>query len=179
MIPFGKNWRLLAPLLAFLIAPAAANAADSPEWLACNGSEPQYTLDQQIAGCSWIIANSETNQARLADAFNDRCFSIAQSGKMLQDALADCNESLRRRAGDSGTLQSRCLVYLRLNQFDKAIADGNASIQADPKQSSAFYIRGLAKRRSGDVAGGDTDIATAKSLDPRVADAYTPYGVGP
>jgi hypothetical protein len=38
----------------------------------------------------------------------------------------------------------------------------------DPSDANALYNRGLAKRKAGDTAGGDADIAKAKQLDPKV-----------
>ena len=52
---------------------------------------------------------------------------------------------------------------------DRAIADFDQAIKLDPKNAKAIYERGVAKRKSGDAAGADADIAAAKQLDPDVA----------
>ncbi len=46
------------------------------------------------------------------------------------------------------------------------------------KSAISLYGRGVAKRRKGDVAGGDADIAAAKALRPDVADPLATWGVG-
>ena len=40
-------------------------------------------------------------------------------------------------------------------------------------------MRGLAKLKSGDRAGGNADIAAAAALDPKIAAIYAGYGVKP
>ena len=76
-------------------------------------------------------------------------------------------------------LDSRAFVYFRLGQFDKAVADDNAALGIAPKAASTLYVRGLAKRRLGNAAGGDADLAAAKAIYPKVADAYARLGVTP
>jgi hypothetical protein len=41
----------------------------------------------------------------------------------MQAALTDCNQSLALRPNDADTLDSRVITYLKLGQFDNAIAD--------------------------------------------------------
>jgi hypothetical protein len=65
-----------------------------------------------------------------------------------------------------------------MGKYDLAIADLNAVIAADDKPPS-LYIRGLAKRKIGDSAGGDADIDRARKADPSVADTFLGYGVTP
>jgi hypothetical protein len=40
-----------------------------------------------------------------------------------------------------------------------------------------LFVRGLAKRRLGDRAGGDADVAAAKAMDAGVARTIADYGV--
>jgi hypothetical protein len=60
-----------------------------------------------------------------------------------------------------------------------AIADDTAAITADSGDPASLYIRGIAKHRDGDTAGGDADIAAAKAIDPKIAATYAGYGVTP
>jgi len=95
----------------------------------------------------------------------------------LTQALADCNESLRLGPGDAATLNSRGFAYLKMRKFDLAVADFDAALKRNPRQSGPLYGRGLAKRMNGDAAGGNADIAAAKRLDPDVARAFERYGI--
>jgi hypothetical protein len=66
-----------------------------------------------------------------------------------------------------------------MNDDKDAIADYTAAIAINPKLASSYFVRGLAKRRDGDAAGGDADIAAAKAIDPKIAETYAGYGVTP
>jgi len=112
-----------------------------------------------------------------ADAFTGRCAARAEAGTDLQQALADCNHSLTLRAKDPFALDSRGFTFLRLNQFDSAIADYSAALKLDPKLASALYGRGLAKQKKGDSAGGQTDMAAANLLQSDITDEFAGYGV--
>ena len=130
-------------------------------------------IDRAIADFSEAIRLDP----KFADAFSDRCWARAISGRDLPDALADCNESLRLRPGDGGVLNSRGLVQLRLGAFDKAIADYGAAVEKNPKDADSLYGSGVAKLRSGDKAGGEADIAAAKAIKADIAEVYAGYGV--
>jgi hypothetical protein len=42
-----------------------------------------------------------------------------------------------------------------------------------------LFVRGLAKRRLGDPAGGDADVTAAKAMDAEVARTVADHGVTP
>ncbi len=88
-------------------------------------------------------------------------------------------ESLRIQPNKGHTLDSRGFVYFRMRQYDKAIADYEAALRSAPRSAASLYVRGLAKKRRGDTAGGDADIATANALDPTISDRYARFGVTP
>jgi tetratricopeptide (TPR) repeat protein len=94
-----------------------------------------------------------------------------------QEAMADCNESLRLRPGDGNTLGTRGLVYLKLKKLDLALADYDTALQADPKDAFSLYGRSIAKRLNGDEAGANVDIAAAKRISPDIAEDFERYGV--
>ena len=66
-----------------------------------------------------------------------------------------------------------------MGNYAAAIADDSAALAIDAKSASSLYVRGLARHKSGDAAGGDADIAAAKAIDPKIADTYAGYGVTP
>ena len=72
-------------------------------------------------------------------------------------ALADCNESLRLRAGSANALDSRGFTHLKLGDLNRSVADYDAALQINPQLATALYGRGVAKRERGDHAGGDAD----------------------
>ena len=94
--------------------------------------------------------------------WNERCWTRAIIGE-LQAALADCNEAIRLEPNVAAAFDSRGLTYLKLGQWELAIADFNSALRLDPKLASSLYGRGFAKLKKGDLAGGNADIAAAKT----------------
>jgi len=109
--------------------------------------------------------------------WNSRCWAQAVMGQRLQQALADCTESLRLAPNSPDTLDSRAFVYLKLGDLDKALADYNAALRVNPKLISSLYGRGVLKKRKGDTAGAAKDIADAKALRSTIAEEFAVYGV--
>jgi outer membrane protein OmpA-like peptidoglycan-associated protein len=87
-----------------------------------------------------------------AEALNNRCWALAMVG-YFQTALKDCNEALQRWPSYADALDSRGFVKL-------------------------LYGRGIAKKQTGDTAGGDKDIAEAKAIDPAIAAEFDRHGSG-
>jgi tetratricopeptide (TPR) repeat protein len=102
---------------------------------------------------------------------------IANTG--LDTALNACNKFLEKTVGDADALNSRALVYYRTGDYPRSIADNDAVIAKKPRLPDAFYMRGMAKLKSGDVSGGNADIVAAKAIDPTIANTYAGYGVTP
>jgi tetratricopeptide (TPR) repeat protein len=78
--------------------------------------------------------------------------------------LEDCNESLRLRANDAPTLDSRGFTCLKLGQLNHAISDYDGALGLDPNQAESYYGRGVAKLKKDDRRGGNADIAAAKVI---------------
>jgi tetratricopeptide (TPR) repeat protein len=97
-------------------------------------------------------------------ALNARCWIGAIRGQ-LAAALSDCDAALALDPHQGHILDSRAFVHLKAGQFDEAIKDYDAALDRQPRDASSLYGRGLAKRETGDRAGGDVDIAAAKQVD--------------
>jgi tetratricopeptide (TPR) repeat protein len=114
---------------------------------------------------------------KFASAYNSRCWARVITGQQLQQALADCTESLRLRPDDSDTLDSRGFAYLKLDRPGDAIVDFSAALAINPRFASSLYGRGLAKLKRGDRAGADADIAAAKAIKAGIAEELARYGI--
>jgi len=113
-----------------------------------------------------------------AMALSNRCFAKAVMGRP-EEALVDCNESLRLRPGDSSTLASRGFAFLKLGRSKSAIADYDAQIRASPGNPYALFGRGIGKRLTGDIPGGNADLAAAKTIDSGIEEEMAKLGVRP
>lgn len=134
--------------------------------------------DQAVRGYDAAIALSP-EQARNAAVLNERCWSRAEWGRELEDALADCSLALTLKPGTAAILDSRGLVRLRLGQYDLAIADYNDALRLSPRQASSLFGRAVAKSRKGDRAGAEADLAAAAAIDGQIAATYARFGVKP
>lgn len=118
-------------------------------------------------------------QPTSARAFRERCWTHAAAARDLDDAMEDCNKALSLKANDADTLDARCFVQIRLKAYAAAIADCTAALAGNPELASSHYMRGVAKVKSGDVAGGDADIDAARARDSDIAQTFANYGVKP
>ncbi len=133
---------------------------------------PPAAIDQFTL---WIDAHSE--DARLPQALNGRCWLRALTGVDLDKALKDCDRAIRNFPKNASMLDSRGLVHLRLGELDQAIADYNASLAINPKLGWSLYGRGLAKQRKGMTADGAADIAAAVAINPKLPDEAKKRGL--
>jgi tetratricopeptide (TPR) repeat protein/predicted aspartyl protease len=129
----------------------------------------------------WIAAHGD--DARMAGALNERCWARALLGQDLAKALDDCNSALRRvdktDAIRARSLDARGLVRLRLGDYDKSIADYDASLLLRPKDAWALYGRGVDKLRRGKASEGQADMAAATAVFPAIAGAFEKRGIHP
>jgi len=88
--------------------------------------------------------------------------------KEFDKALADHDEAIKIDPKNPAAYNNRGNAYMAKQDFERAIADFDMAIQLNPKYAEAFFNRGIAKRNHGDFAGGQTDTAQAKALQPGI-----------
>ena len=129
----------------------------------------------------WI--DSHPDDARLPDALNRRCWIRALEGENLALALKDCNAALKRADKSSmfyaTVSDSRGLVFLRMGEYDKSIADYDASLKINAKNASSLYGRGIDKLRKQMNSEGDADIAQATAMGSPVLEEFKRRGIVP
>ena len=111
-----------------------------------------------------------------------RCWARGLAGQ-IDEALADCNVALRiDPTDDTGTYESafanRGVVRLKLEDYAAAIADFDAALKNDPHAARALYGRGIARKKTGDLKGGDADVAAAIAVWPDIAGDFDRWGLG-
>lgn len=118
----------------------------------------------------------DPNNSRL---WGQRCWSRAVVGRQLQEAIDDCNKASSLSPKIPQIFAYRGIVYLKLGQFDKALADYDAafSLTKIPDHADWLYVRGVTKLRKGDTTGGNADIAKAKTIKADIAEEYATYGI--
>jgi tetratricopeptide (TPR) repeat protein len=136
-------------------------------------------LPAALAQYSKWIDTHERIDVRMPHVLNSRCWVRALLGQELEAALSDCNDAVKGQPNTPNFLDSRALVYLRLGNYDKAIADYDAAIAAQPKSAWSHYGRGIARTRKGLTADGQADMAEATALSPKIAEFAGRHGINP
>jgi tetratricopeptide (TPR) repeat protein len=100
--------------------------------------------------------------------------SPSDDEKRMQERLWTCTKAAwyGQSQGDSSdqVIAVRGWTHFKLGQFDAAIEDYDSALKYNPKRTTALYGRGLAKRAKGDQAGGDSDVAAARAIQPDIAE---------
>jgi len=81
----------------------------------------------------------DTNNSRL---WGQRCWSRAVVSKELREAIEDCDKANSLAPKIPQILGYRGLVYLKLGQFDKAVADYDAALALTKNPNNAEWLYG-------------------------------------
>lgn len=103
------------------------------------------------------------------------CYTAGIAG-LLGMAELTCTEAIARQGHDTGNYDSLGLVHLKMHEWAKAIADYGHALDERPDLTLSLYGRGVARRASGDKAGGDADIAAAQRGEPDIANIMRRLG---
>jgi len=130
---------------------------------------------------TWTLSHAV--DSKFPAALNNLCFSRAVVGQNLDKALSNCNQALKLAAKASpfnaSVLNNRGLVWLRLGDYPKSIADFDACLKLSPKFAWSLYGRGVAKIREKDTAVGEADVADAVKLEPGIEEKFKKLGITP
>jgi len=115
-------------------------------------------------------------KAKSANEFNSLCGAKGTAGILLEEALDECHEALKREPNAGAYLDSLALVELRLGQIDQAIADYTLALTKNGGAAS-YMGRALAYARKGDGARSAADLAQALALDPDEQMRFAEFGL--
>ena len=116
------------------------------------------------------IATISLSTQAYADLAKDQkqCEGTAAQGFTPDNIIAGCKAVIDDGTGGPGVLSgayyNRGNAYYDQKDFAHAIADYDHAILLRPHYPTALFNRGLAKKHSGDSAGGDADIAASKAM---------------
>ncbi|WP_426255027.1 DUF3857 domain-containing protein [Sphingomonas sp. DC2300-3] len=130
--------------------------------------------DGAIAAIDQAVAAGPGNPRLL----NSRCWIKGTLNVALDTALKDCTRSIELSDSTTAALDSRAMVFFRMNRFDDALADLNAALDNAPGLAASLYMRGLILGRQG-KAEGKADLAAARLINPRIDEDYKRYGIQP
>ena len=131
------------------------------------------------AGALATIDEAVTASPGNPDLLNMRCWIRGKLNQQLDAAIKDCTKAISLADNSAAALDSRALVYWRMDKADEALADLDAAIDALPDQAASLYLRGVIRQRRGDTALARADIDAATLIDPLVAAEYKRFGIAP
>jgi hypothetical protein len=105
-----------------------------------------------------------------ATAGTPRVLQAVQAGRgftqqgQYAKALIQLTEALRLDPDYAQAYNARGFVYYLQRNYGAAVDDFNAAIRLNPNYANAYELRGLARKATGDPAGGKTDRDRAAQL---------------
>jgi tetratricopeptide (TPR) repeat protein len=135
-------------------------------------------LGQNDAALDALSESLRSQTERSYQVLAEHCYyaAIVGFGEMAE---LTCKEAISRQASDIGDYDSLGLAHLKMKAWSKAIDDYNKALYGRPDLTVSLYGRGIAKRASGDLAGGEADIAAAKQGEPDIVNIMAQIGVKP
>lgn len=131
-------------------------------------------VDEALATLDAAVAAHPGNPMLL----NSRCWLKGTRNVALDTALRDCTRAIELADSPAAALDSRAMVYFRLNRPDEALGDLNAALDAAPELPASLYLRGVIRKAKGDAAAAG-DLAAARMLSPRIDARYGKWGIKP
>lgn len=110
----------------------------------------------------WLAAHRA--EVRRAAALNERCWDRVLLNTALDQALADCNESLSLQPDDARALDSRGWLHLRRAEWRAALDDFEQALKREPGRAWSLYGRGLVRQKLGEAEAGRADLDAARQV---------------
>jgi tetratricopeptide (TPR) repeat protein len=150
---------------------------DKPDWEAAKAELLAQAGDANGA----IAAISEAIEVKAANAvfLNQRCWIKGTLAVQLDSALPDCTRAIELTENNTSALDSRAMVYFRLNRLSEALADVDAALDRNPMQAGSLYLRAAIERKLGKADIADKDAAAARLLSPRIDEEYAHWKIKP
>jgi tetratricopeptide (TPR) repeat protein len=117
-----------AAAMSLLAPPAQAQRLKSENLALCNGG-PTIAADQQLAGCSALIALGGENEEGMAKLYNNRGNAYAKQGE-FPEALQDYDRAIKLHPGYALALKNRGVAHYRMGKLDDAIATFSDLLQS-------------------------------------------------
>jgi tetratricopeptide (TPR) repeat protein len=110
------------------------------------------------------------------DLLNASCWNYGAQAQ-IEPALRDCKKSLAIRPGDIETLDSHAFVNYRAGKYAQALKEYNTILARTPRYPESLYVRGIIKRKMGDLVGGNKDMHAASAINPDIVEYFANFGL--
>lgn len=148
--------------------PYRPRVMDSEAYLTCFGELPVEVgnyLDP-LADAPTLVAANPATSAALPESFDS-----------VEDAVAAYGAALENNPRDTDILVKRGHAYFLLRDFHAAVTDLDKAIALNAKLDDAWFWRGMARGRMGQIKEGVADLSVFIERNPNSSLAYTKRGV--
>jgi tetratricopeptide (TPR) repeat protein len=137
---------------------------------------------QRISGNPQLAVVDYTSAIALtpadADAYAGRAMAYARMAQH-EKAAKDLDQAIKLKPDHLTALTQRGHHFVRTQAWAPAIADYTTALSIQKTNTEALYGRGVAKMYSGDVKGGQLEVAQAQAFDAGVTARMTSQGIPP
>jgi predicted Zn-dependent protease len=153
---------ILAAMVAVVIIPQTRDLLIDALWgdesyTRCASQDPSVA----IQGCTDAMQKHPEN----ISAFLNRAIAYGKTGHH-ELAIKDLQVYSAAFPNDAEVHHGLAQEYAQIGDHERAIAEFNWLIQREPSEAMLLVFRGDMRRKSGDVAGADADLAAARRLQP-------------
>jgi tetratricopeptide (TPR) repeat protein len=106
----------------------------------------------------------------LASAYQNRAYSYVKDQR-FQDALNDLNQSILLNRRDALGYDQRATIEMRINDYDKALADYGKAMKYNPGEIRYHLYRGYIYETRGDVQNSMAETDAALKINPKNKEA--------
>ncbi len=148
---------------------------DKPDWEAAKAEllARAGDADGAVAALDKAIAVKSAS----APFLNARCWIKGTLVVQLDSALQDCTRAIELTENNTSALDSRAMVYFRLNRLNEALADLDAALDRNPMMPASLYLRAVIERKLGKAESADKDAAFARLISPRIDEEYARWKI--
>jgi len=148
---------------------------DKPDWEVAKAQllAQAGDADGALSAIDRAIAVKSAN----AQFLNERCWIKGTLAVQLESALQDCTRAIELTENNTGVLDSRAMVYFRLNRLSEALADVDAALDRNPTLAASLYLRAAIERKMGKEESAEKDAASARLLAPRIDEQYARWKI--
>lgn len=110
---------------------------------------------------------------------NERCWVKAARNLQLESALKDCTSAIELSESSADILDSRALVWFRLERYEDALRDLDAALLQSPGMASSRFLRAIVYKKLGRTKEAEIDLAIPRQMKPSVERTYARFGLKP
>jgi tetratricopeptide (TPR) repeat protein len=159
---------------ALPVTPAAAVTQNEID--ACVNRNHNFSLDQQVNGCTESIRSGRWSGKNLAWAYGNRCIAYKDK-EQYERAMVDCNRAIELDPRDDHAYNTRGAIYHLTKKYDQAIEQYSIAIRINPNFIDPVHNRGMSYAAKGDYDTAIADYNAALRINARDALALYERGI--